>query len=172
MPGQVILGLGVRCSQSQILIFKENSGRNAYLGPMTFSPICRAHCALSGKVNTAHQGRWALSTLPCRKLPCLGTLLACLPLIRKTPVPLYPNQGETWGCPGGQMSRWQGKFLHSGEEATWQRRRLKRCGFHSWVGKIPWSRRWRPAPVSLPGKFHGQRSLAGDSHDWAHTCKL
>ena len=26
---------------------------------------------------------------------------------------------------------------------------------------LPWSRKWQPTPVSLPGKFHGQRSLAG-----------
>ena len=31
------------------------------------------------------------------------------------------------------------------------------------VGKIPWNRKWQPTPVLLPGKFHGQRSLAGDS---------
>ena len=37
----------------------------------------------------------------------------------------------------------------------------RRCGFHPWVGKIPWSRKWPPAPVFLPGKFHGLRSLAG-----------
>ena len=24
----------------------------------------------------------------------------------------------------------------------------------SWVGKIPWSRKWQPTPVFLPGKFH------------------
>ena len=23
----------------------------------------------------------------------------------------------------------------------------------------PWSRKWQPAPIVLPGKFHGQRSL-------------
>ena len=33
----------------------------------------------------------------------------------------------------------------------------------SWVGKIPWRREWLPMPVFLPGKFHGQRSLAGYS---------
>ena len=27
--------------------------------------------------------------------------------------------------------------------------------------KIPWSRQWQPIPAFLPGKFHGQRSLAG-----------
>ena len=29
-----------------------------------------------------------------------------------------------------------------------------------WVGKIPWSRKWQPASVFLPGKFDRQRSLA------------
>ena len=28
---------------------------------------------------------------------------------------------------------------------------------------IPWSRKWQPTPVLLPGKAHGQRSLAGYS---------
>ena len=31
------------------------------------------------------------------------------------------------------------------------------------VGKIPWRRKWQPTPVSLPGKFHGQRSPMGYS---------
>ena len=30
-------------------------------------------------------------------------------------------------------------------------------------GKILWSRKWQPAPVFLPGKSHGQRSLVGYS---------
>ena len=29
-----------------------------------------------------------------------------------------------------------------------------------WVGKIPWSRKWQPTPVFLPGESHGQRSVA------------
>ena len=33
----------------------------------------------------------------------------------------------------------------------------------SWVEKIAWSREWQPPPVFLPGKFHGQKSLAGYS---------
>ena len=33
--------------------------------------------------------------------------------------------------------------------------------FNPWVGKMPWSRKWQPTPVFLPGKFHGQRNLAG-----------
>ena len=33
--------------------------------------------------------------------------------------------------------------------------------FDPWVRKIPWSRKWQPTPVFLPGKFHGQRNLVG-----------
>jgi len=29
------------------------------------------------------------------------------------------------------------------------------------VGKIPWSRIWKPTTVFFPEKFHGQRSLVG-----------
>ena len=38
----------------------------------------------------------------------------------------------------------------------------ERDRFDPWVGKIPWTRKWQPTPtpVFLPGKFHGQRSLA------------
>ena len=35
--------------------------------------------------------------------------------------------------------------------------------FLSWVGKIPWRRKWQPTLVFLPGESHGQRSLAGYS---------
>ena len=43
----------------------------------------------------------------------------------------------------------------------------KRHRFHSLVRKILWSRKWQLTPVFLPGKFHGQRSLAGSS-PWGH----
>ena len=56
----------------------------------------------------------------------------------------------------------QGLGGTSGEE--WRRRRR---GFDPWVGKIPWSRKWQPTPVFLPGKFHGQRSLE-DYSPWGH----
>ena len=36
-------------------------------------------------------------------------------------------------------------------------------GFGPWVGTIPWRRKWKPTPVFLPGKPHGQRSLEGYS---------
>ena len=42
----------------------------------------------------------------------------------------------------------------SGDTETW---------VLSWVRKIPWRRKWQPAPVFLPGESHGQRSQAGYS---------
>ena len=39
----------------------------------------------------------------------------------------------------------------------------RRWWFYPWVRKTPWRRKWQPTPVFLPGKSHGQRSLAGFS---------
>ena len=38
-----------------------------------------------------------------------------------------------------------------------------RSGFDSWVGKIPWRRKWQSTPALSPGKSHGRRSLIGYS---------
>ena len=43
----------------------------------------------------------------------------------------------------------------------------RRLRFHPWVGKIPWRRKWQPAPVSSPEKSHEQRSLVG-YRPWGH----
>ena len=48
-------------------------------------------------------------------------------------------------------------------EKTTPMQETKRLGFDPWVGKILRRRNWQPAPVFLPQKFHGQRSLAGYS---------
>ena len=48
----------------------------------------------------------------------------------------------------------------SGEESTCQ---CRKHGFNPWIRKIPWGRKWQPTLVFLPGKSHGQRSLAGHS---------
>ena len=47
------------------------------------------------------------------------------------------------------------RLFACGTESAHQCRRHKRRGFG------PWSRKWHPTPVFLPGKFHGQRSLVG-----------
>ena len=62
----------------------------------------------------------------------------------------------------------------SGKEPTCQCRGHR---FNPRIGNIPWRRKWPPTPVFLPGKSHGQRSLAAivygitKSHDLAseHT---
>ena len=51
----------------------------------------------------------------------------------------------------------------SGKESACQCKRRKRHGFDSLIRKIPWSRKWQSTPVCLPGKFHGQWSLASYS---------
>ena len=40
---------------------------------------------------------------------------------------------------------------------------VRRPRFDSWVGNIPWRRKWQATPVILPGESHGQRSLTGYS---------
>ena len=40
-----------------------------------------------------------------------------------------------------------------------------RPGFHPWVGKLPWRRKWQPTPVFWPGECHGRRSLV-DYSPW------
>ena len=48
----------------------------------------------------------------------------------------------------------------SGKESSCQ---YRSHGFDPWDGKIPWRRKRHFTPVFLPGKSHGQRSLAGSS---------
>ena len=56
----------------------------------------------------------------------------------------------------------------SGKESACQGRRHKRLGFDSWVGKIPWSRKWQPTPVFLPGKIPWTEEPGG-LPDWGHN---
>ena len=49
---------------------------------------------------------------------------------------------------------------------------LSKCGrpgFDAWVRKISWIRKWQPTVVFLPGKSHGQRSLAATAHRFARV---
>ena len=46
-------------------------------------------------------------------------------------------------------------------ESPCKGRRWRRQEFNPW--KIPWRRKWQPAPKFLLGKFHRQRSLEGYS---------
>ena len=48
----------------------------------------------------------------------------------------------------------------------------RRPRFDLRVGKFPYRRKWLPIPVTLPGKFHGQGSLAGYSPWWGKELAL
>ena len=56
-------------------------------------------------------------------------------------------------CRASQMAQWYRICL--------PRQETQEMEVDLWVGKIPWSRKWQPAPVFLPGKFQGKRSLVG-----------
>ena len=64
------------------------------------------------------------------------------------------NWEVIWGCPGGSDGK--RSACNAGDP-----------GSIPWAWKISWRREWLPTPVSLPGGFHEQRSLAGYS-PWSH----
>ena len=91
-------------------------------------------------------------------------------LIRIKNIPISKKRG----FPGGAM---EGTRLVNVDfqGISCQCRKCKRSRFDPGVRKISW--KWQRNPVVLPGKFHGQRSLAGCSprgckeSDMAeHTC--
>ena len=86
--------------------------------------------------------------------------VCCLPECHLPSLPLILTGRKpfAWGIP-----RW-----FSSKESTCQCRRPRRCSFNPWVEKISWSRKCRPIPVFLLGKFYEQRSLQG----WAKNGTL
>ena len=83
-----------------------------------------------------------------------------------------PRDGGVWQAAAHEVARswtrlsdftsflrWASLWF-SGKESTCQ---CKRHRLDPWVGTIPWRRKWQPIPVFLPGKSHGQKSLAGYS---------
>ena len=87
-------------------------------------------------------------------IDCIPRLKGLLPIHRAQPGResiLLRTASFKWDFPGGTV----------GKESPCQYKRPKRCGFNYWVRKIPWRKKWPPAPVFLPGDSHGQRSLPG-----------
>ena len=65
------------------------------------------------------------------------------------------------------MDRWWLPWWLTSKESTCNAgATCRRRGFHPWVMKIPWRRKWQPAPVFLPGEFYGRRSLSGGYNLW------
>ena len=82
------------------------------------------------------------------------------------PMDYSPPDSFVYGILQARILEWLAGLPRwlSGKESTCQ---CRRCRFHPRVGKIPWSRKWQPSPVFLPGKVHGQKSLGGYS-PWDH----
>ena len=81
-----------------------------------------------------------------------------------------PEDHGIFSITSWQIEREKVGFLGgtSDKESTCQCRKLKRCWFNPWVGKISWRRKWQSTSVLLPGKSHGQRILVGYS---PRSCK-
>ena len=64
----------------------------------------------------------------------------------------------------GTMVQLEIRYSESSQVDQWERIHLLRSR-HRFepLGRFPWRRKWQPSPVFLPGKSHGQRSLAGYS---------
>ena len=76
---------------------------------------------------------------------CLSPPLRPFPLTEKSNLPTSGSVDNESACNTGDRGR----------------------GFNPWVRKIPWRKKWQPAPVFLPGEFPGQRSLV-DYSPWGH----
>ena len=76
------------------------------------------------------------------------------------------KSGSWWwtGKPGMLQSMGSQRVRHDWV-TNWTE--CRRCGFDPWDRKIPWRRKCQLTPVFLPGRCHGQRSLAGYS-SWGH----
>ena len=82
-----------------------------------------------------------------------GSLVCCSPWVTKS---------QTWLSDWTELN-WTANNGFPGGSAVKNPSDNERDMFDPCVGKIPWSRKWLPTPVLLPGKSHGQRSLPGYS---------
>ena len=95
------------------------------------------------------KGLWSISCLG----PQLNTLQSWEGLFPAAPKGVSERRREEKHTEQRELPWW----------LKWERTcpKCMRAGFDPWVGKIPCRRKWQTAPVFLPGKCHGQRSLAG-----------
>ena len=148
----------IECLKSFDNFLKSNSKQSSFsqgvaarIYSRVFRPLihCTFYCNREPKMSTKSvrykQGR----TRHCRRKRFLPVRSDKSSINRSH---LIGHEGHRYHFPGNTSSK----------ELAWQFRRPKRYGFNLWVRKIPW-RAWQPIPVFLPGKSHGQRSLAGCS---------
>ena len=96
-----------------------------------------------------------------------GAPIPQVPTLCRALAPEEWSHPHSWRLTGHPCTHWLKHILHTGlwlavckgdasQVALWRiRLQCGRRGFHSWVGKIPWRRKWQPTPVILPGESHG-----------------
>ena len=117
----------------------HNSGRGPHNGPCSWGRNVKKW----GFLNLAPHMFWVVVRLSTfviwiqHSLACLilPTLQVCVCVC----VCVCVGDGAQLSLSGGS----------AGKESTCQCRRCKRHGFDPWVRKIPWRRKWQPAPVFL-----------------------
>ena len=126
------------------------------------SEFMRAAVRIPSSVNgpaLPSPGRCCWTHWLCRAARSCGNRIVCISLGKANMRLKYKRKGVlrvAFYVPPARPARLP-KQPH-GKASACQCRRYR---FDLWVGKIPWKRKWQPAPVFLPGKSHGQRSLEG-----------
>ena len=64
---------------------------------------------------------------------------------------------------GSAFTRWTSQVAQVVKNQSASAGDVKDVGSILGLGRFPWRRAWQPTLVFLPGKSHGQRSLAGYS---------
>jgi len=100
-----------------------------------------------------------------------------VPIIRNSRNPnlIYIDTKQTTGCLSLEIlwGKWLQQSIKIGEDILWglpwwlggkeSNRQCRKCGFHPWVGNMPWRSKGQTISVLLSENFHGQRSPAGYS---------
>ena len=160
-------------NQSSKLIFLEGILEGHFFAKATFIIqvhfLKRPHIGYSGKdpqrgLMSIHLSFFPFSSSfflflsPISHFPssllCFFSFLPSFPhsviKLHSTLVSAWMSTPGTMGFPGGAVVK--NLPVNAGD-----------ARFILWVRKFPWRRKWPPTPVSFPGKFHRQRSLAGYS---------
>ena len=100
---------------------------------------------------------WLLETWPCLKFFCDD-----FPLDISWGQVSFKALLDMWLL-GALQHLFYGFPFPSGKNMPAMQETSRRCRFNPWVGRIPWSRKWHPTLIVLPGKSQGQSSLSGYS---------
>ena len=122
-----------------------------------------------------------------QSLSCVRFFAAAWTVVCQAPLCMEFSRQEYWsGLPFPSLRDLLDPGIEpasTGFPSSSMERNLHQCrkgGFYPRVIKILWNRKLQPTPVFLPGKFHGQMSLAGWSpwgcrrvrHDWVTKQQL